>query len=220
MAPRLPAHDRRLQIMAGARAAIAEKGSFNVSIRDVGRAAGVSPSAILYHYSTFEALLEAAWDQGIERLAAERQYVLEVLEDAGERLATALHEGLPKGSDDQAYLLYAAIGHYASNPALKARARGFTHREIGMFQTILEAGSAGGAFRLADSSLTVARTIVSMQHGLGLWIVHDDPQIDRVEGERLLRAYAERATGTDLPPPSEMPEPAAAGRRTASQRRR
>jgi AcrR family transcriptional regulator len=205
MARNLPAEDRRRQFAAAARRAMSRKGSFNVSVRDVAHEAGVSPGAILYHYEDFEAVLVAAWEQAVDRFARERQYILESCQDNGERLATAIHGGVPSGSDDEMYLMYAAIGHYRSNPALRAMARDLTHREIALYQTILEAGAAGGAFRLTDGSLTIARTIVGLQHGLGIWIVHDDPQVDFAEGERLIRAYAERATGAELPPPLEIP---------------
>lgn len=205
MAPNLPAEDRRRQFAAAARRAITRKGSFNVSVRDVAQEAGVSPGAILYHYEDFDAVLLAAWEQAVDRFARERQYILEHCEDAGERLATAIHQSIPSSADDDAYLMYAAIGHYRSNAALRALARGFTHGEIGLYQTILEAGAAGGAFEPAERSLSIARTLASMSHGLGIWIVHDDPQVDAAEGERLMRAYAERSVGAALPEPRVLP---------------
>lgn len=205
MARNLPAEDRRRQFAAAARRAISRKGSFNVTIRDVAQEAGVSPGAILYHYEDFEAVLVAGWEQAVDRFARQRQDILERCATAPERLATAIHAAVPTGADDDIYLMYAAIGHYRSNAALRTLARSATHGEIAFHQTILEAGVAGGDFALAGRPLTIARTIVGMVHGLGIWIVHDDPQVDGAEGERLVRVYAEGVLGRSLPAPVELP---------------
>jgi AcrR family transcriptional regulator len=203
MARHAPAIERRRQFVAAARRAIREKGTFGVTIRDVAKEAGVSPAAILYHYRNFDALLLAAWEQTVEQVVTLRQDLLEFIADHGERLATMIHYGLPtEGSDDDLYVLYASIGEYGHDPVLRATARSVTHREIGLFQTVLESGAAAGAFTLTQTSLTIARTLVSMAHGLGIWVVHDDPQVTAVEAERLMRAYAEQTTGVVLPEPT------------------
>jgi AcrR family transcriptional regulator len=205
MARNLPASDRRRQFIAAARRAIKEKGTFGVTIRDVAKEAGVSPAAILYHYRNFDALLLAAWEQCFEQVVTLRQHLLEAVTDHDERLATLIRYGLPtEGSEDDLYVIYASIGEYGHDAALRATARSVTHREIALYQTVLESGAAAGSFTLAQTSLTIARTLVSMEHGLGIWVVHDDPQVTVVEAERLLRVYAEQATGTVLPAPRDV----------------
>ncbi|MGH2872656.1 MAG: TetR/AcrR family transcriptional regulator [Solirubrobacteraceae bacterium] len=199
-----PAH-RRAQFAAAARCAMSRKGSFDVSLRDVAREAGVSPGAILYHYDSFEAVLVATWEQLSERFIRQRRQILELAAGEPERLATAIHAGLPRGSDDARYLLYAAIGHYRSNPAMRAMARAATHGEIALYQTILEAGAARGVFTLGDRSVAIARTIVGTTQGLGIWIVHDDPEVDFSEGEGLVRRYAQTMTAVELPAPLALP---------------
>lgn len=201
MARNLPPTQRRMQFAAAAQRAMSRKGSFNVSLRDVAREAGVSPGAILYHYEDFEAVLVAAWEDLAERFARQRHNILELDAAEPERLATAIHHAVPSGSSDMRYLLYAAIGHYRSNATMRALARATTHAEIALYHTIIEAGAARGLFTLGDRSTTIARTIVGLTHGLGIWIVHDDPQVDFAEGERLVRRYAEALTGTSLPAP-------------------
>ncbi|HJS93119.1 MAG TPA: TetR/AcrR family transcriptional regulator [Solirubrobacteraceae bacterium] len=204
MARNLPPTQRRTQFAAAAQRAMSRKGTFNVSLRDVAREAGVSPGAILYHYDDFEAVLVAAWQDLSERFGQQRRRILEL--DAAEpaRLATAIHHAVPSGSADERYLLYAAIGHYRSNATMRALARATTHAEIALYHTIIEAGSARGVFTLGDRSIAIARTIVGLTHGLGIWIVHDDPEVGFAEGEHLVRGYAEALTSVKLPSPLSL----------------
>lgn len=201
----LPSRDRRKQFAVAAQRAMARKGSFNVTVRDVAREAGVSPGAILYHYEDFEAVLVAAWQHLSQRFARRRHAILELPCTEPQRLATAIHHDIPHGRSDERYLLYAAIGHYRANPTLGALARGTTHAQIALYHTILQSGKAGGDFQPSDRSLSTARTLVGLCHGLGIWIVHEDPDVDFAEGERLLRGYAEALTATRLPSPLELP---------------
>lgn len=203
---RNPKSDRRRhQFAQAARRTMSRKGSFNVTIRDVAREAGVSPGAILYHYPDFDAVLVAAWQNLSDEISRQGRYILEMPCGTARRLATAIHHGVPRGPDDERYVLYGAIGRYRANPALNALARAGTHRQIALVQTLLEVGAADGTFTLGDRSLTIARTIVGLQHGLGIWIVNEDPEVDFAEGERLARVYAERLTGATLPDPMEIP---------------
>ncbi|MGH2896292.1 MAG: TetR/AcrR family transcriptional regulator [Solirubrobacteraceae bacterium] len=201
MARNLPSPQRRMQFATAAQRAMSRKGSFHVSLRDVAREAGVSPGAILYHYEDFEAVLVAAWEDLSERFSRQRRQVLDLAATEPERLATAIHSAVPAGSGDERYLLYAAIGHYRSNAAMRALARATTHGEIALYHTIIEAGAARGVFALGNRSIAIARTIVGLAQGLGIWIVHDDPEVDFAEGERLVRSYAEALTGCRLPSP-------------------
>ncbi len=203
MAPNRAPAERRREFVAAARIAIAKKGGFGVTIRDVAREAGVSPGAILYHYKDFDALLLSAWEHLAAALSAHRQYLLEVLDDGPERLAAALYYDLPR-ADDESYLLYAGGAEYAHNDALRTAARAQTHGEIALYQTILEAGAAAGSFTLVRPSIVIARGFVAMTQGLGIWIVNDDPQIDFDEGQRIVRAHAEEMTGCRLPPAPEI----------------
>jgi len=204
MARNLTSPQRRMQFATAAQRAMSRKGSFQVSLRDVAREAGVSPGAILYHYEDFEAVLVAAWEDLSDRFGRQRRQVLDLTAGEPEKLATAIHHAVPTGSSDDRYLLYAAIGHYRSNAAMRTLARATTHAEISLYHTILEAGAARGVFTLGDRSIAIARTIVGLTQGLGIWIVHDDPEVDLAEGERLVRSYTATATACPLPPPLRL----------------
>jgi len=63
---------------------------------------------------------------------------------------------------------------------------------------------ARGVFTLGGRSIAIARTIVGLTQGPGIWIVHDDPEVDLAEGERLVRSYTETATACPLTSPLRL----------------
>jgi hypothetical protein len=62
-----------------------------------------------------------------------------------------------------------------------------------MYTGILEAGAATGAFRLAGDARTVARNIIALEDGQGLYVLMDRDAPEDVE--RRILAYAATATG-------------------------
>jgi hypothetical protein len=72
----------------------------------------------------------------------------------------------------------------------------YVERQVAMYTGILEAGAATGAFRLAGDARTVARNIVALEDGQGLYVLMD--RDDPAAVERRILAYAAAATG--IPP--------------------
>ncbi len=67
-----------------------------------------------------------------------------------------------------------------------------------MYQTILETGAAHGAFRLADSALTIGRNLVALEDAYGYRIVARHPTLGVAEAEELILSYARSMTGNPL----------------------
>ena len=77
--------------------------------------------------------------------------------------------------------------------------QGIYHRQVGLYTELLERGAAAGVFELHSPAADIAMTLMSMEDYLGYRIVARDPQVDRATALRLMRQYAELATGTVLP---------------------
>jgi hypothetical protein len=77
-----------------------------------------------------------------------------------------------------------------------------------MYAVILEVGAATGAFTLAHDPRTLARNIVSMEDGQGLYVLtgRDSP----AEVERRILAYVSAATGHTGDPPARASRVASA----------
>ena len=68
-----------------------------------------------------------------------------------------------------------------------------------LYTQILAAGADTGEFALRSPAIDVAMTLMSMEDYLGYRIVARDPDLSRQTALRLMREYAELATGARLP---------------------
>jgi hypothetical protein len=74
----------------------------------------------------------------------------------------------------------------------------FFDRQVVLYEQVLEAGAARGAFDLAAPAGALARGIVAMKDGLGPQVVIGHPGLDSAEAERILLRHASAVTGAEL----------------------
>ena len=116
-----------------------------------------------------------------------------------ERLQLAIRLGVPTGPDDEeSRLLYELDAFVGSSPAFRVLSSSFFDRQVALYQQVLDAGAASGAFSLAAPADALARGLVAMEDGLGLQVVVGHPGLDNSEAERILLAHASAMTATDL----------------------
>ncbi len=109
-------------------------------------------------------------------------------------MLTAVRLGIPSGPDDaEVRLLYELEPVAFREPTCAALMSAYIERQVAMYAAILEVGAATGAFTLTHDPRTVARNIVSMEDGQGLYVLtgRDNP----AEVVRRIVAYASVATG-------------------------
>ena len=193
---------RREQLVSAASELVARRGLSGVRLRDVADAAGVTSGAVLYYYENLAELFAAAYAHAIERFCEHRERATATITDPWQRLLTAVRLGIPAGPDDEEVrLLYELEPVAFRDPACAALMTAYIERQVAMYATILELGAATGAFTLAHDPRTLARNIVSMEDGQGLYVLtgHDTP----AQVERRILAYVSAATGQarDAPTP-------------------
>jgi AcrR family transcriptional regulator len=185
---------RREQLVSAASELVARRGLSGVRLRDVADAAGVTSGAVLYYYENLAELFTAAYAHAIERFCEHRERATATITDPWQRLLTAVRLGIPTGPDDEEVrLLYELEPVAFREPACAALMSAYIERQVAMYAAILEVGAATGAFTLAHDPRTVARNIVSMEDGQGLYVLtgRDDP----AHVERRILAYVSAATG-------------------------
>jgi AcrR family transcriptional regulator len=187
---------RRRELVAATSRLVARKGLANVTLRDVADAAGLTSGAVLYYYDGLDELFTAAYDRGVERFCAEREQAVAGLEDPSARLALAIHLGVPESPDDsEIRILYELESVAFRDAACAALMAAYVERQVAMYTGILAAGAATGTFRLTGDARTVARNIVALEDGQGLYVLMDRDAPEEVE--RRILAYAAAATGVD-----------------------
>ena len=86
---------RRQQLIDAAREAVAEKGLAAVQLRDVAKAAELTPGAVLYYYDDLHDLLQQVYEGATRRYSVEREEAIARLIVAG---AAARHGVADVGS--------------------------------------------------------------------------------------------------------------------------
>lgn len=185
---------RRSELIAATKSALASKGLNELRLRDVAEAAGMTSGAVLYYYDGLDDLFFAVYERGVDRFCREREDAIAALGDPATKLAAAIHLGIPGSADDaDIRLLYEFEAIAFRNTACAALMHGYVERQVLMYASILDEGSRTGVFSLADDPRTVARNIVALEDAHGVYVLtgHREP----AEVEQLVLAYAAASTG-------------------------
>ena len=178
----------------------------DVRLKDIAVMAGLTPSAVLYHFPDVQSLLIEANRAAMERFYDNRLKAIEGLSSPGERLAVTIAQGLPVDSDDEDVTLLCALGGAASRyPVYAAMLTALFDRQVAMYQVILESGAAAGEFTLTASSETIGRNIVALEDAYGYRMAARHPAIDHAVATELILAYARVSTNHPLEAPFRRP---------------
>ena len=193
------AEQRRKELLEAAEELIADQGIHQVKLRDIAGKAGMTPNAALYYFDTLEAIFEDVLGRSLERYCDDRQKIAEGVDEPAHKLRKLIAAGLPTGTEDRLGKLIYEMGSFARTDAASA-ARYITlfERQVALYMAVLEAGAAGGAFRLARPAREIARTLVVMEDGLGLALTNKVQTLKRDEAITLLETYAGSMTGLSL----------------------
>lgn len=190
---------RRADLLEAAQRAMAEHGP-GVRLNQVAEEAGLTSSAILYHYPDLQELLVDANRAGMERFYDARLRAIEGVTDPARRLVVVITSGLPVDEDDEEVRLLCALGGEAArNTVYAVLLTSLYDRQVAMYQAILDAGSAQGVFTLADDAVTIARNLVALEDAYGYRIMAGHPTLDSAACAELILSYARLATHHPLP---------------------
>lgn len=197
--------ERKADLIAAAQRAIAEHGT-GVRLNQIADMAGVTSGAILYHYPDIEDLLVEANRAGMERFYNQRLEAVANVADPAERLRLLIELGVPKAADDEEVRLLCALGGEAArNTVYALLLTSLYDRQVGMYTSILELGSALGVFTLQQPTQTIARNLVALEDAYGYRIMAQHPTLDYAATVELILDYARMATGHELPPRADSP---------------
>jgi AcrR family transcriptional regulator len=187
---------RRRELVSAASSLVARKGLSNVRLRDVADATGLTSGAVLYYYENLDELFTAAYGRAIDRFCRQREDAIAAIADPAQRLAAAIRMAIPAGPDDhEIRLLYELEPVAFRDQACAALMSAYIERQVAMYAAILDVGAATGVFELAHDARTLARNLIALEDGQGLYVLlgRDDP----VEVERRILDYLAAATGVD-----------------------
>jgi AcrR family transcriptional regulator len=188
---------RRGELVAAASALAARKGIRDVRLRDIAEAAGLTSGAVLYYFDGLDDLFFVAYERGIERFCVERERAVAAIDDPVLALAAALRLGVPTGpGDTEIRLLYEFEAVAFNSRACADLMAGYISRQRDMYAAILEDGIASGAFTLVAEPSRVARNLVALEDGHGVYVLTG--QVEPAEVQALLLEHAATVTGAPL----------------------
>ncbi|MCA2175376.1 TetR family transcriptional regulator [Nonomuraea glycinis] len=199
MAQRKSRSDRRIDLIEAARRAIIKHGVDGVQLSHVAEEARLTSGAVLYHYPDLGELLVEAQHSGMERFYEQRLRQIAALTDPATKLVLTIKSGLPTGPLDPDVRLLNELGGAAGRHRVYGvLLTSLYDRQVSMYQSILDTGSALGVFRLTADALSISRNLVALEDAYGYRITARHPLIGPEEAAELILSYARTVTGNDL----------------------
>ncbi|TFV54310.1 TetR family transcriptional regulator [Mycobacterium sp. PS03-16] len=192
--------ERREEILDAAIALIERHDLATLRIADVAAELGLTANAVRYYFKEMDQLLAELALRSDVRFYDDRLAVVARTEDCREQLALTIAAGLPTGPEDAEWRsIWRAVLAAGFELDQRRDVSDIYHRQVGLYADVLTAGERAGVFRLGAPARDIAMTLMAMEDYLGYRIVARDPLMDRMTSLRLMRQYAELATGATLP---------------------
>lgn len=180
---------RRRELMSAAHHVVSRKGMADAKLRDVAAEAGLTPGAVLYYFENLDGLFFAAYERAVERFCVEREEAVAAAPDPRTALETAIRLGVPTGPEDsEIRLLYEFEAVAFRSPDCARLMADYVERQVDMYAGLLESGVAAGAFSLREDARTVARNLIALEDGHGVYVLTG--QVTPAQVERMLLAGA------------------------------
>jgi AcrR family transcriptional regulator len=192
--------ERRGDIMDAAIALIERHDLATLKLADVAAELGLTTNAVRYYFKDVTHLLSELALRSDVRFYDERLELAAKTDDLPTQLAMTMAAGLPTGPEDAEWrAIWRAVLAAGFELDQRADVQGIYHRQVGLYADLLAAGSKAGVFQLKSPARDIAMTLMSMEDYFGYRIVARDPELSRATALRLMRQYAELATGATLP---------------------
>jgi AcrR family transcriptional regulator len=192
--------ERRTEILDAAIGLIERHDLATLRVTDVAAELGLTANAVRYYFKDMHELLSELAQRSDVRFYDERLAVVKRTADISEQLALTIAAGLPTGPEDAEWrAIWRAVLAAGFELDQRRDVQHIYHRQVKLYARILTAGQKAGRFSLRSPARDVAMTLMSMEDYLGYRIVARDPELSRETAMRLMREYAELATGATLP---------------------
>lgn len=191
---------RRGEILDATIALIERHDLATLRLADVAEELGLTTNAVRYYFKDMAQLLSELALRSDVRFYDARLAVIKETNDAAAQLAVTIAAGLPSGPEDAEWrAIWRAVLAAGFELDQRSDVQGIYHRQVDLYTQILTAGRKKKTFTLGSPARDIAMTLMSMEDYLGYRIVARDPAMNRRTALRLMRQYAELATGAQLP---------------------
>ncbi|MFJ4822923.1 TetR/AcrR family transcriptional regulator [Streptomyces bacillaris] len=193
---RLNVAERREELLRATVEQIEIRGASSVRIADVASALGVSNALVLYHFSTKEKLVAAAFAYAAEADLAHLRKLLARRTTAVRRLRAAVRWYAPTGQAKGWRLWIEGWAASLREPALREVAGDLDRRWKTELAGVIEEGAAAGEFRCADPE-SAAWRLTALLDGLAVQMISYEGPLPRATMLRWTDEALARELGID-----------------------
>jgi AcrR family transcriptional regulator len=192
--------ERRRDIMDAAIALIERHDLATLKLADVAGELGLTTNAVRYYFKDMTHLLSELALRSDSRFYDDRLRLRTENADPRVQLARTIAAGLPTGAEDAEWrAIWRAVLAAGFDLDTRRDVQGIYYRQVDLYADLLAAGAEAGVFELGGPARDIAMTMMSMEDYFGYRIVARDPGLSRTTALRLMRQYAELATGASIP---------------------
>ncbi|MER5219659.1 TetR/AcrR family transcriptional regulator [Streptomyces flaveus] len=192
---RLSVQERREELLRAAVEQIEARGVAAVRIADVAAALGVSNALVLYHFSTKEKLVAAAFTYAAEGDLAHLRKLLARRTTALRRLRAAVRWYAPTGRAKGWRLWIEGWSAALRDPALRDVTRDLDRQWKAALTEVITEGVAAGEFH-CPSPMDTALRLTALLDGLAVQMTAYEGAVSRAR----TRQWADEALAHELPP--------------------
>lgn len=165
---------RRQDLLQATSRVISERGLAGASVRTVAEQAQMSAGSVLYHFESFDQLVEAAVRGAIEEFIDNRRRLSEAHRDPLSRLRATIEAGIPERISDDLRVVYEASAAMREQSRFRAALSLLLERQVALYNTIIEVGMALGTFRPRMDPLAIAANLVALEDAYDLYLLDPD----------------------------------------------
>ncbi|MFF4313226.1 TetR/AcrR family transcriptional regulator [Streptomyces sp. 900105755] len=196
---RLSVAERREELLRAAIGQIEARGVAAVRIADVASALGVSNALVLYHFSTKEKLVAAAFTYAAEDDLAHLRKLLGRRTSALRRLRAAVRWYAPTGQAKGWRLWIEGWAVALREPALRDVTKGLDQQWKAAIAEVIAEGVAAGEFRCPDPTAAALR-LTALLDGLAVQLTSYPGAVPRARAQ----AWADEALARELGLPEQQ----------------
>jgi AcrR family transcriptional regulator len=196
---RLTVAERREELLRAAMEQIEARGVAAVRIADVASALGVSNALVLYHFSTKEKLVAAAFTYAAEEDLAHLRKLLGRRTSALRRLRAAVRWYAPTGQAKGWRLWIEGWAVALREPALQEVTRDLDRRWKAALAEVIAEGVAAGEFHCPDPEATALR-LTALLDGLAVQLTSYAGAVPRSRAQKWVDEALARELGLEAAP--------------------
>lgn len=186
---------RRAEIVTAATVAIAERGLIGLRIKDIARAAGLSPGSVAYYYPELDDLLVAVHAAAVDRFYGERRTAVAEVTDPVSRIRTLVELGTSDPGDPMSHALFELHLHSAREDRHADLMSHLFELELSLYREVIDDGVAQGIFTVVMDSGQIAGAAVALEDGCGIHLVGRNRQIDTAWARAAVQNFLAAALG-------------------------